>query len=383
MWTDERTGLFGDHMARQQETTASRHALEKLIQRRDVQKATSPKFTPSSFTPPPFAPPPCLCGRPLCTAGNAIAAAEVRAVVALHRLQIGAVSVTMLTDGAVTCPASWMFPALSEAERAAAWPDGQASLSFGCVLLQATGLTILLDTSLGCIDPPIGPQMKEARPQRDIRELLKQAGVTPDDVDVVCHSHLHRDHTGWNVVLDDNVRDLAIPLFRKAKHLVQRAEYAYWTSAEQLKQRIAYTTNVRPLEQAGMLTLIDGTHEICPGVQLQLAPGHTPGHQVCVIRSEGASAYFIGDLLHTLPQVAHPEWSPVFDWGSSGGVSGMVRRAVLGRIADEDAMLLSPHLPFPGAGTIKRTQVDGHEVMRYVPEVCPGEEAASCVPCLE
>ena len=165
--------------------------------------------------------------------------------------------------------------------------------------------------------------------------------------------------------------------------LAAGAEYSYWTSTEAHKQRIAYTTNVRPLEQAGMLTLIDGTHDICPGVQLQLAPGHTPGHQLCVIRSEGACAYFVGDLLHTVPQVAHPEWSPFFDWGTSGGVSSMVRRAVLGRIADEDAMLLSPHFPFPGAGTIKRIQGEGHEVMRFVPEACVSEEEAACAPCLE
>jgi hypothetical protein len=74
------------------------------------------------------------------------------------------------------------------------------------------------------------------------------------------------------------------------------------------------------------------------------------------VRSEGACAYFIGDLLHTTPQLAHPEWSPFFDWagGGTGAVSPLVRRSVLARAADEGATLLSPHLPFPGAGRVER-----------------------------
>ena len=69
-----------------------------------------------------------------------------------------------------------------------------AELSYGCCLLQCPGgVNILLDTSLGCIQPPISPAMTVTRPLQDLRVLLKEAaGLAPEDISVVVHTHLHR-----------------------------------------------------------------------------------------------------------------------------------------------------------------------------------------------
>ena len=67
-----------------------------------------------------------------------------------------------------------------------------------------------------------------------MRKLLAVVGVVPADVDFVCHTHLHRDHTSWNVVADPEGGGV-VPLFANAKHVVQRAEHAYWSSSEALR----------------------------------------------------------------------------------------------------------------------------------------------------
>ena len=46
-----------------------------------------------------------------------------------------------------------------------------------------------------------------------------------------------------------------------------------------------YLDDVRPLEAAGLVELVDGDSEVAPGVRVQLTGGHTRGHQIVHIES--------------------------------------------------------------------------------------------------
>lgn len=78
--------------------------------------------------------------------------------------------------------------------------------------------------------------------------------------------------------------------------------------------------------------------------------GHTPGLQVTHIVSQGETAYFIGDALHVLLQFGKPHLSPSFDWSIEKSVPSRIK--LLDTIKEEGALLLSPHLPFPGVGRV-------------------------------
>jgi glyoxylase-like metal-dependent hydrolase (beta-lactamase superfamily II) len=270
-----------------------------------------------------------------------------------YTFSVGDFTLHMLTDFGAYADAAWMFPSLSP-DDIGAFPDGKVVLSYGCTLVQANGRTILLDSSLGCVHPPIKrPQvMSQARPLADLRELFKAVGVAPKDVDVVVHTHLHHDHTSWNVL--PGADGQLVPTFPNAKHYIQRAEARYWSSTAELRERVAYDTNVLPIEEAGMVELIDGAHDICEGITLELAPGHTPGHQVVRLASGGECGYFVGDAIHQVQQVARPSWSPVFDWSPADLGAAAMREALLARIEAEGALLISPHFPFPGVGRVLR-----------------------------
>ena len=59
----------------------------------------------------------------------------------------------------------------------------------------------------------------------------------------------------------------------------------------------------------------------------------------------------------------------------SGGLSAAVRSALLSRMADGGSLLLSPHLPFPGAGRVVR---DASGVFNFIQEL--GEPCVVCEP---
>lgn len=52
---------------------------------------------------------------------------------------------------------------------------------------------------------------------------LAQAGLAPDDIDVVVLTHAHPDHIG-GLVSDDHLT------FERARHVMSAAEWRFWTS---------------------------------------------------------------------------------------------------------------------------------------------------------
>jgi glyoxylase-like metal-dependent hydrolase (beta-lactamase superfamily II) len=61
-----------------------------------------------------------------------------------------------------------------------------------------------------------------------------------------------------------------------------------------------------PLKEAGVLELINGDTTIFPGIKVELTGGHTRGHQVVLIESEGKKAIYLADLVPTSSHIRLP-----------------------------------------------------------------------------
>jgi hypothetical protein len=100
-----------------------------------------------------------------------------------------------------------------------------------------------------------------------------------------------------------------------------------------------------------MVWLIDGDATLTPTVSVRLATGHTVGHQVVDIVSPcGAAAVWLGDVVHHALQLRHPTLCLRDEHDSTASIK--TRCTLLEEVAQTDALLLSPHLPFPGAGRV-------------------------------
>ena len=127
-------------------------------------------------------------------------------------------------------------------------------------------------------------------------------------------THLHFDHSGGTT------RRTASggfePLFRKARHVVQRREWEDATHPHERNRASYLQENVGPLGEAGLLQLVDGETEIAPGVRVIPTPGHTAGHQSILIGPpDGPKALFLGDAVPTAVHVRLP-WVMAYDLGS-------------------------------------------------------------------
>ncbi len=117
-------------------------------------------------------------------------------------------------------------------------------------------------------------------------DQLAELNLTPADIDLVAFSHMHFDHVG------------AANQFQSAQLLIQDTEY-----------QAAFVDNNNPYFQADLYeglrgsekSLLSGDHDIFAdgSVVIVSAPGHTPGHQVLLVRLENFGPLILsGDLYH-------------------------------------------------------------------------------------
>jgi glyoxylase-like metal-dependent hydrolase (beta-lactamase superfamily II) len=127
---------------------------------------------------------------------------------------------------------------------------------------------------------------------RSPMDTIRSLGVDPDAIPHVVLSHLHYDHTG-------HLRD-----FPGARIVLQERELAFWTSRHAARGEHAHLAEPGDIaylvEQNlnGRVRLVDGVHEVAPGVTAHRLGGHTPGLQVLRVATEAGHVVLAADGSH-------------------------------------------------------------------------------------
>jgi glyoxylase-like metal-dependent hydrolase (beta-lactamase superfamily II) len=182
---------------------------------------------------------------------------------------------------------------------------------------------------------------------------LAAAGVQPEQVDFVLCTHLHVDHVGWNTRLADG---RWVPTFPNAKYVFSRTDRDYFdparggAGARNATNALVFEDSVQPILDAKQDQVVDGTHELGDGLLIEPAPGHTPGHVLITLASQGTEALFIGDIMHHPMQIYHPEWSSAFC--TDPAQVRKTRRGVLERCVSKGSLLYPGHFGAPHIGRV-------------------------------
>lgn len=256
----------------------------------------------------------------------------------MERVMVGAVEVISLSDMQQGYAAERVY--VATADRLGPYrhfldEEGRVVLNFASFLVRGDGQTLLVDAGNG--------------PEREgkLLEELNAAGVAPTEIDSVLFTHLHGDHTGWN--LD---RATGKPLFSNARYLVPRLDWEYYSEQDPVPS--SFTRDVAPLQTLGVLDLIEGERDLSASVTTVPTPGHTPGHTALEIVSEGAHGMVIGDAFLTPIDVAEPDWHTSWDW--DGDVTRETRRMLIDRIERQHALIAASHLPEPSLGRFEMVE---------------------------
>jgi glyoxylase-like metal-dependent hydrolase (beta-lactamase superfamily II) len=162
------------------------------------------------------------------------------------------------------------------------------------VLVRTGKQNILIETGIG---NKLSDKVKSFyQPKELLLQNLHDAGLAPEDIDIVINSHLHFDHCGWNTVYKNG---RAVATFPKARYYVQEGEWRHG-SLQLERDRVSYISdNYDPLISSGQMALLNGAAEIAPGISVAVYPGHTRHLQAVFLRSGGHTACYISDLIPT------------------------------------------------------------------------------------
>jgi len=227
------------------------------------------------------------------------------------------------------------------------------------------------------VDPCNGNGRRRAVPHFDNLQLpylerLAATGVTAEAIDVVFCTHLHNDHCGWNT---QQVGGKWVPTFSNAQYLFVDTEYRRWDTTNGDPHPNDFNESVfdecvQPVVDAGQARLVTAPHAISQSLSIEFAPGHTTGHSMLRLESNGARAYFTGDVFHHPAQITRCELHlPGCD---DLPLAIATRQALVRRIYEEHALLLPAHFSDPHYGSLG---VDGDEVV-FLPSGAPGSLAA-------
>jgi N-acyl homoserine lactone hydrolase len=178
---------------------------------------------------------------------------------------------------------------------------GETRMPAPCFLIVHPRGTLLWDTGV------IPDETVEASPQgasgsvnptvaafvaRSLKSQLAQIGYAPGDITYVAVSHAHIDHTA-------NLNEFAASTW-----LTRPAERDFMWAENNLRVNPSFYTR---LKNSRVVLLDKDEHDVFRDGQaiIKAAPGHTPGHQVLVLRLAATGRIMLGgDLYHYPPERA-------------------------------------------------------------------------------
>lgn len=265
----------------------------------------------------------------------------------VQRFDFGGLELISLYDGCFRLDGGAMFGVVPKAlwgRKTASDDRNRIPLSMRPLLVRGEK-TVLIDAGLGDKENEKFHEIYCVDRERHLAHALAEAGLTVDDIDIVLATHLHFDHAGGFTSRSADGR--ITPRFPRARYVVRRGEWEDATHPHERNRASYFAQNYVPLQEAGVLDIIDDDGVVAPGVRVERTGGHTAHHQVVWIESGSRRALYAADLI---PTAAHlPEaWTLGFDLYPMDSLQA--KKRVLREVLSRETLVLFEHDPAVAAG---------------------------------
>lgn len=184
-------------------------------------------------------------------------------------------------------------------------------LALKSLVVETNGRIILIDTGFGNKQSekffshftPFGGE--------GLLDGLKRLGYNANDITDVIHTHLHYDHCGGGIGVDEEGN--YYPVFPNAKYHISKLQWD-WANNPNVREADSFLKeNIIPIKDLGLLNLIENEGELLPGVELRFFNGHTRGQIVPIIHlPNGKTLVYTADLFPSTAHI-HLAWNMSYD----------------------------------------------------------------------
>ncbi|MBX9774388.1 MAG: MBL fold metallo-hydrolase [Xanthobacteraceae bacterium] len=266
-----------------------------------------------------------------------------------YRFKLGAFELTVVSDGPLQmgAPQPNIFTDTSKDEMVKTLADN--FLPSDAVAMEQNALVVNTGNQLVLIDTGLGAFKMMGNDTGRLVANLKAAGISPGDVDAVLLTHAHGDHC-FGLLRADGARE-----FPNAQVFVTQSDYNFWTdeakvSHPQIGEFVAATRKHLMPNRDRIAFIVDG-QEVVPGIHAIATPGHTVGHVVFMITSQGQTICNAGDIAHHhIISVETPRKEFAYDTDGKLGVASRLR--LFDMLSAKRMPLIAYHFPWPGIGYI-------------------------------
>jgi len=270
----------------------------------------------------------------------------------IDRISLGQFEIYGLRDGFFFLDGGAMFGVVPKTLWEKKFPADEKNrikLALNSILIKTEKALILVETGIGGDLNPKFYEYYSVEKKPGLVLSLEKLGYQAEDIDFVINTHLHFDHCGGNTHKDEKGED--VPTFPRARYIIQKGEWDYALHPSERDKPSYLEQNFLPLEQHGLLQLVDGNKEISEGVEVVVVPGHTSRHQCVKVSSEGKVFFFLGDLV---PTSAHVGLSYIMSYDLSPQETLESKKRYFEQAIEEDWILAFNHDPEHFFGKVKK-----------------------------
>ncbi len=264
-----------------------------------------------------------------------------------YRMMLGDFEITALSDGTVALPVDQLLTNTTSEQvnqsLARHHLHSPLETSVNAYLINTGEKLVLIDTGTSNL---FGPTLGQ------LPEHLQAAGYKAKQIDEIYITHLHPDHFG-------GLMQKGKAVFPNAIIRVDQHDIDYWLSQENLDQAAddaksgfqSAQAAFAPYLKANKVKPFSGDSQLLPGIKAMANYGHTPGHSVYMVESNGARLLLWGDLMHVAAvQFPKPEITISFD--SDANAAAAQRQQVFADAAQHGYLIGGAHISFPGIGRL-------------------------------
>jgi glyoxylase-like metal-dependent hydrolase (beta-lactamase superfamily II) len=219
-----------------------------------------------------------------------------------------------------------------------------------CLLVEDGDKLILIDNGIGDKQDAKFFSHYYLHGDANLIDSIHKAGFSENDITDMFLTHLHFDHCGGGVRLENGKPSLT---FKNANYWTN-ADHWQWATRPNPRERASFLKeNLLPMQESGHLKFIENAVSPFSQFGIEFFSGHTDKMMVPTIRYKGHTICYVADLL---PSIGHLPLPYVMGYDTRPLITLQEKEKFLNDAADNDYILFFEHDSQYECCTVQKTE---------------------------